>query len=150
MNVKFVINKCIDLLEVEYTTEELLRCFNLVETEMATDYFPLYKIQYVNSKKVYYAELDYHPIRIISCNCKFKLYKEYMESKDVIKEVIYSYAPDDKGCYDECAYGFEFLNCYIYGIMSEFLISQGFFEESIRWINKYHDAIKSLAQEEMV
>ena len=150
MNAKFVINKCIDLLEVEYTVEELLRCFNLIEKEMATDHFPLYKIHAANNKRVYYSELDCHPIRIVSCNCKFKVYKEYIESKDVIKEIVYSYAPDDKGLYDECEYDSEFLNCYVYGILSEYLMTQRFFEESIRWTDKYRDEIKLLALEERV
>lgn len=141
MNVKFVIDKCIDLLEIEYTKEDLLRCFNLVEKEMAIDYFPLYKTDLTNNKRVYYSELDYNPVRIVSCNCKFKMNKEYIESKDVIKEVVYSYIPNDKGFYDECSYGMEFLKCYIYGVISEFLLQNHFYEEAAFWSKKFKRVI---------
>lgn len=145
MNVKFVINKCIDALDVEYTKDELLNCFNLVENQMAMDYFPLYKTHQCDSKTVYYSEFEYNPIRIISCNCKFKVHEEYIESKDIINEIIYSYAPNKKDFSDECTYNIEFLDCYVYGIISEFLLRHMFYDEASYWNEKYKKEIKLLS-----
>ena len=150
MKVKSVINKCKELLEIDADNDGLLRCYNFAEQEMALDHFPLYAMHQCDSKKVYYSDLEYHAVRIVKCNCPFKLYPEYMKAKENIKEIVYTYIPPEKYLYDDCVYGEEFFDCLVYGTISEYLISRGFYEESIRWTKKYRDVIKLLATEEIV
>ena len=144
MKVKEVINKCEDLLEVSSTKEELLAAFNRVEQELALDYLPLYTTHLCNATIVHYDEFEYEPVRVVECNCRFKLYPTYIEAKETITEVQYAYLPHKKELYDECSYGENVLDCLVYGVISEYLTSQGFYEEGYAWQCKYKKAISIL------
>lgn len=150
MKVREIIDKCEELLEVNSTKDDLLECFNLVEHELALEYMPLYATHQGNSDTVYYAEFEYNPVRIIGCNCKFKLYPEYIKAKENITEVKYAYTPNKKELYDECSYNEEFLKCIIYGTVAEYLLSQGFYEEAAAWNEKYKKEIKYLMIQENI
>lgn len=144
MKVKEVINKCEDLLDVVYTKEDLLACFNVVENELAVDYIPLYATHQCSSRVVYYSEFEYRPVRIVNCNCDFKIYPEFIEGKEDVVEIKYSYMPYSKSIYDECSYGEKYLDCLAYGTVCEYLCSQGFFEEALLWKKKYKNQIQAL------
>ena len=144
MKVKEVISKCEDLLEVSYTKEDLLYCFNMVENELALDYLPLYATHRCNSRAVYYAEFEHQPVRIVGCNCGFKIYPEFIEGKADITEIKYSYIPHSKDLYDECSYDEKYLECLAYGTVSEYLCMQGFYEEAALWDKKYKKEIQEL------
>ena len=144
MKVIEVIDKCIDLLEVKCTKEDLLDCFKLVEQQLALEYFPLYATHKCNSNIVYYDEFEYVPVRIVSGNCKFRVKPTHLESKELITEVVYAYAPNQKGLYDECSYDEHFLNCIAYGMIAAYLCTQCFYEESIVWEKKYKKEISNL------
>jgi hypothetical protein len=144
MKVKEIIDKCEELLEVKSTKEELLDCFNLVENELALSYLPLYATHYCDSNVVYYADFEYHPIRIVSCDGKFKLYPEYIESKEAITEIKYAYTPNQKDLYDECSYNDACVKCLVYGTVAEYLLSQCFYEEAALWHKKYKNEIEML------
>lgn len=150
MKVIEVIDKCKELLEVNYATEDLLRCYNLAENELALDCLPLYATHQCNSNVVKYAEFEHNPIRIVGCNCKYKLYPTYIESKETITSIQYAYTPDKKELYDECSYDQAFLKCLVYGTISEYLVSQGFYEEAILWDNKYKKEIEICMLQEKV
>ena len=144
MKVIKVIDKCEELLEVPYTREELMGCFNAVEGELAMYYLPLYATHMCNSNVVYYEEFEYSPIRIVGCNCHFKIYPTYIESKETITSIQYAYMPCIKKWSDDCSYNEEFLNCLAYGVVCEYLISQGFYEEAALWDKKYKKEIEIL------
>ena len=144
MKVIDVISKCEDLLEVCYTRDNLLTCFNTIEQELALNYLPLYATHQCNSKVVYYSDFEYSPVRIVGCNCKFKLYPTHIESHDDITHIDYAYTPHFKNLYDECSYNELFEKCLSYGVIAEYLLSQGFYEESIRWSSKYKHEIELL------
>lgn len=144
MKVREVIDKCIELLTVDYTKEDLLNCFNVIEYTLALDYLPLYAIHQCNSNVVYFTEFEYAPLRIVMCNCKFKIHPTHIESNDTITDVQYSYTPNKKELYDECSYNKEFLTCLTYGTVSEYLFQQGFYEEAAAWDKKYKKEIRKL------
>ena len=144
MKVRDVIDKCEELLQIASTREDLLDCFNVVEHDLALDYVPLYATHLCNARVVYYTEFKYAPWRIVECNCKFKLYPQYIESKDIITAIDYSYIPNNKELYDECSYKDEFLKCLAYGTVAEYLISKGFYEESALWNKTYKKEIEML------
>ena len=104
MKVRDVIDKCIELLDVHYVKEDLLECYNIVENELALDYLPLHATHRCHSTVVYYTELEYNAVRIVNCNCKYKIYPEYIESKEQINYIQYTYTVSKKELYDECAY----------------------------------------------
>ena len=144
MKVIEVIDKCEELLEVHHNREDLLDCFNLVQNELALNYLPLYATHTCNSNVVFYDDFKHNPVRIVGCNCKFKIYPTYIESKDTIMSVQYAYTPDVQGLYDECHYGTDVLDCLVYGIIAEYLLSQGFYEMSAMWDKKYKKQIELL------
>ena len=144
MKVRDVIDKCQELLEVESTREDLLTCFNVIECELALDYLPLYDTYNCNSNIVNYSEFKYNPARIVMCNCEYKIYPTHIQSKEIIKEIVYAYIPNQKELRDECSYGEEFLNCLAFGIVCEYLTSQGFYEEAAMWNKKYKKEINFL------
>lgn len=144
MKVKEVIDKCEELLEVNGTKEDLLACFNVVENELALDYLPLYATHVCNSNIVNYAEFEYNPVRIVGCNCKFKIYPTHIEAKETITNIQYAYTPNNKELYDECSYSKDFLKCLAYGTISEYLTTQGFYEEAVLWNKKYKKEIELL------
>ncbi len=144
MKVRDVIDKCIELLPIDCEKDDLLTCFNIVEGELSLDYFPLYATHKCDAKTVYYADFEYNPIRIVDCNCKFKIYPQYIEAKNVITEVKYTYFPKKKDIYSECEYDEKYFNCLVYGTISEYLISQGFYEEADLWNRKYKKQIQEL------
>ena len=109
MKVKEVIDKCIDLLEVDYTKDDLIQCFNFAERGLALDYIPLYAIHQCNSKVVYYDTFEYQPVRIVDCNCSFKICPTYLKGTDNVIWVKYTYIPNEKTLYDECSYNEKFL-----------------------------------------
>ena len=139
-----MINKCEDLLCVDYTREDLLHCYNIIEQDLALNYDPLYETHRCDTKVIYFTDLKYKPARIISCNGKFKIYPTYIESEENIKEVIYSYIPNTKKLTDDSSYNSSVLNCLAYGIMAEFMLLHGFYEEAMPWHNRYQQEIKML------
>lgn len=144
MKVIEVIDKCEKLLEVNSTTEDLLECFNLVENELALNYLPLYAIHQCHSKIVYFNEFEYAPVRIVMCNCKYKLHPTHMESKKEITNIQYSYTPNKKDLYDECSYDERALDCLTYGVVAEYLLNHMYFDEAALWHKKYKKEIELL------
>ena len=141
MKVIEVIAKCEELLEVQSTRDDLLQCFNIIENDLALNYIPLYATHDCSAHIVNYDEFEYAPVRIVMCNCKFKTYPTYIQSKDIINRVTYAYTPNSKTLSDDCSYGKGVFYCLVYGVITEYLCSKGFFEESISWDKKYKKEI---------
>ncbi len=150
MRVKDIIDKCVVLLEIQSDKDDLLACFNVVEHELALDYLPLYERHKCNAKTVYYADFERNPVKIVSCNCGYKIYPTYIESKDTITEVTYAYTPNKKELYDECSYGDSMFNCLVLGTISEYLLTKRFYEEAAVWREKYQKEIKLLMFQEIL
>ena len=150
MKVREVIDRCTELLEVNSTREELLACYNLVESELALNYLPLYATHYCESQLVYYADFQYQPVRIVCCNCPFKIYPAYIESKDIITEIKYAYCPNKKDLFDDCSYNDVYVKCLTYGVVAEHLLSRGFYEEAALWNDKFKREIELLMLQERI
>ena len=146
MKVNSIINRCIELLDIDSNKEDLLHCFNIIENDLALDYFPLYETQQCDSKIVYFSELKKNIVRMVDCNCKFKIYPDCIKSKENITEIKYTYVPEEKDLYDDCSYGDEYFNCFIYGVISEYLLCQRFYEEAALWNRKYKKEIQKLCE----
>lgn len=131
-------------------TENLLRCFNLVENELALDYLPLHAEEELETQTgaIYYSEFSRAAVRVLKVTdgwgneLAFKLFPEYIKTQSDRVRVTYTYTPTEKGFADES----EFLSLvsvrlFAYGVAAEFCLSSGRFEEAAVWDNKYKEAI---------
>lgn len=157
MTVKEIIEKSAKLLGVELTdepTENFVRCYNLIENELAIDYLPLRTVDKVLIKdnKIKYSDLQRQACRIMGvydCNnkeVKYKLYPKHISfgKKENRKQcvVVYCYIPQkktidgisefDKGMSEEV---------FKYGVCSEYCMMQGDYETASAFNEKYKKAI---------
>ena len=126
---------------------EVLAIFNLIEQELALEYFPLYtEEEWKHYPKVYYKEYSKRPIRITSCeNTTYQLHEQYIitKNKKPLGRVEYQYLPDEKiHITDLTEYDETFLYIYMYGIISEYCLQQGNYDEAYIWNMKYKTTIQ--------
>ena len=157
MTVKEVVELSAELLGVELTEENtatLLDCYNLVENELATDYFPLRTVDKVLIKEneIKYANLQRQAYRIMgvcdenSKEVKYKIYPQYMTIDKKYNGkyclVRYAYVPKEKKIDDIS--DFEegmFKDILAYEVCAEYCIINGDFEQGKLWDDKYKKAI---------
>ena len=158
MTVKEIIEKSAEFLGVELTdenTEKLLRCYNLIETELAIDYFPLRAVDkaLIKDNKIKYSDLQRQAWRIMvvydftNKEVNYKLYPKYIgfSKKENGKQclVLYCYIPQkktiddisefDKGMFEEI---------FKYGICGEYCLMQGDYETASAFNEKYKKSIQ--------
>ncbi len=134
----------------EADTEALLRCFNLVENELALDYLPLYAEETLvtDTGCVYYNEFSRTAVRVVKVEDEwgnevpFKLFPEYLKTQGGKLLIRYAYAPNKKMLNGESDYRVHAsVRLFAYGIAAEYSLSVGLFEEAAVWDKKYKDAI---------
>ena len=130
--------------------EALLRCFNLVENELALDYLPLYAEEVLETETgaVYYAELEKTAVRIVGIedewgnSVAFKLFPEYLKTQAGKICVRYTYTPAEKDMDGESDFTlYASVRLFAYGVAAEYALANGEFEEAAVWDKKYKDAI---------
>ena len=159
MTVKEIIEKSAELLGVELTdenTEKLLRCYNLIETELAIDYFPLRAVDKVIIKdnKIKYTDLKNKPSGILSVmdsqndEVKYMICIEYLELKKNYNGhyffVRYNYIPEEKTIDENCDYDCSYKQVFKYGICEEYCLMQGDYEKASAFNEKYKNAIQEI------
>ena len=131
-------------------TEALLRCFNLVENELALDYLPLYAEEEVvtDTGTVYYSELSRPAVRVVKVedawgnDMPFRLFPEYLKTQGGTLKIRYAYVPAKKTVADDSDYHtLASVRLFTYGIAAEYSLSIGLFEEAAVWDKKYKDAV---------
>lgn len=132
--------------------ENLLRCFNLVESELALEYLPLYAEETLESATgaVYFDELACAPVRIVRVqdewgnSCPFKLYPNYLKTQAGKVTIRYTYLPQEKGLDGVSDFTLRVSKrLFAYGMATEYALSCGRFDEASVWEKKYKDAITS-------
>ena len=130
--------------------ERLLDCYNLVENELALDYLPLYAEDELETEtgRLEFAAFQYAPIRIVRVineegeSEKYSLFPEYLKTQPGKFKVRYSYSPERKTYDGECDYVLNVSERLVYyGILAEYCLGEGRFEEASAWDKKYKDAI---------
>lgn len=130
----------------------LLGCYNLVEKEVALDYIPLIMEETFETDTgvIYYSQLTQKVARIIKTQDAWgndiacTLFPEYLKTQAGKITVRYSYTPTDKTLEDESAFiGRVDERLLVYGVLAEYYLAGGFFEESAVWDKKYKDAVAS-------
>ncbi len=142
-----------DLAFCEENARLLLRCYNLIVEELALEYLPLKREEEVTVKegKIYFSNLDFIPLRIISVRLKngrkvpYRFVNDYLEVEngDLIIEYNYRLKPALED--DEVAYCNTVIGPYalIYGILSQYLLEKGRVSESNLYQEKYLSAIRA-------
>lgn len=157
MTVSEVIELSALLLDIELTDDirnNLVRCYNLVEQELATDYFPILEVEkfFHVEDKIYYKDFSRKPYMLKGIqdfrgdSVSFRLTPEYIT---LIKNyhggtffVKYYYIPDTKELYSTCTYGAEYTGILKYGIAAEYCLTNGDFEQAKIYNDKYKERIK--------
>ncbi len=133
--------------------EALLRCFNIVESELAFDYLPLYAEETVESETgvVPYAQLSGSVVRVVNVEdewgnqAPFRLFPTYLKTQGGRLKIRYTYSPTKKNLNDESDYHLHVsARLFGYGIAAEYSLALGLFEESAVWDKKYKDAIAAV------
>ena len=134
----------------ETEAEALLRCFNLVENELALDYLPLTAEENVATEtgSVFYSDLKRAAVRILKvCDkwgneVEFKLYPEYLKTQPGEWKIHYSYTPVEKSMNGQSDFLlYASVRLFAYGMAAEYSLAAGLFEEAAVWDKKYKDAI---------
>lgn len=157
MKVSEVIELSALLLDIELTEDirnNLVRCYNLVEQELATDYFPILEVDkfFHVEDKIYYKDFSRKPYMLKGIqdfhgdSVSFRLAPEYIT---LIKNyyggtffVKYYYLPEEKELYSNSTYGAEYISILKYGIAAEYCLMQGNFEQAKIYSDKYKERIK--------
>ena len=157
MKVSEVIELSALLLDIELTEDirnNLVRCYNLVEQELATDYFPILEVDkfFHVEDKIYYKDFSRKPYMLKGIqdfhgdSVSFRLAPEYI---NLIKNynggtffVKYYYLPEDKELYSNSTYSAEYISILKYGIAAEYCLMQGNFEQAKIYSDKYKERIK--------
>lgn len=132
----------------------LVRCYNLVENEIALDYFPLKAEESFSPDEdgvIAYSEFRYAPVSVQEAVCDgpvpFELYPSYLKvglRRKGPVTVRYTYSPAQKGWEDETAFS-ERISARLLslGVASEFCLSRGQFSEAAMWEKRYREALRA-------
>ena len=157
MKVSEVIELSALLLDIELTEEVkpiLVRCYNLVEQELATDYSPILEVDkfFHVEDKIYYKDFSRKGYMIKGVQdfrgdkVNYVLRLEYLELQKNYDGgtffVKYYYTPDEKDFHSQCTYGVEYINILKYGVASEYCLVTGDFEQAKIYNDKYKEIIK--------
>ena len=130
----------------------LLKCFNLVESELASEYFPLKCEEALETATgaVYFKEFKRAILRVMKVEDSFgnslpyKLFPEYLKTDAGRIFVTYCYTPQEKDLDGES--DFDALvtkRTFAYGIAAEYCMACGLYEESAAWERKYKNSIEA-------
>lgn len=132
--------------------ELLLTCFNIVENELALDYFPLLAEDTVLSQGgvIAFSELEKSAVRIIKVTDEwgntvpFQLFPRYLKTQPGKVCITYSFAPDKKTETDECDFDSSVsMRLIADGMAAEYSLSMGLFEDAAVWDKKYKEGIRA-------
>ncbi len=136
--------------EGSVAVENLVRCFNLVENELATDYLPLFAEDTVETETgaVYYKDLERSPVRIMRVtdgtgeDIPFTLFPEFLKAQAGKLLIRYAYAPKEKTLDENSDYQLLVsLRLFAYGMAAEYALASGRYEDAAVWSKKYRNAV---------
>ena len=131
-------------------TDILLRCYNIVENEIALDYLPLTAEETVtcSTGMLPYTSFLHAPVTILSVTDEygnklpFTIFPEYVKTRAGTSVITYSYAPETKRLDDCSEYGSRVSERLLsYGVACEYCLISGLYDEAVVWDKKYKDAL---------
>ncbi len=135
-------------------TASLLRCYNLVENEIALDYIPLIEEERlaVQNGGVSFSRLRFAPVELRRVSddegskIAFSLFPDRIAVKPSVLfvKIRYSYSPPQKSWDDECAFHEKISPRLIaQGIAGEFCLAHGLFAEAAVWDKRYRESLRA-------
>jgi len=129
--------------------DKLLRCVNLVRSEIASDYYPLLTSENINciDGRVDPVSLQKRIIDVkrITQNGKavqFKVYPDTVKTAAGEVEIEYSYLPEDEGLDGDAGFSDKIAARVIaYGAAAEYCLITGLFEEAVIWEKRFKDSL---------
>ncbi len=133
----------------------LLRCYNLVENEIALEYLPLKREDVVHTQtcRLSFLSLSYAPVELISVkddggnDLPYTCYPDgIVLNRACVAHVYYSYSPAEKKWSDEGSFsGKVSARLLALGVTCEFCLSRGQFSEAAVWQKRYQEALRAAA-----
>lgn len=134
--------------------KSLVRCFNLVENEVALDYFPLKKEETFvpEGRIVPYTQFSSSPVDVLKVtderggDAEFEIRTAYLYLPEACGKVkvTYSYAPVQKTLFDDSEFsGKVSLRLMSFGVAAEFCLSASRFSEAAVWERRFLDALRA-------
>lgn len=131
----------------------LVNCLNLVLDEIACDYFPLMKTENIlpeDGYKINFSSLSKNLLKVYKItnkygnNIKYKLFPSYIYCPCSSAEITYSYKPDKVNLLTDLK-DFSFLTerTIAYGVITEYLILLGQYDEASFWEKRFKDSLLS-------
>ena len=75
---------------------------------------------------------------------KFSVFPEYLKTDVGKVKIRYTYTPEEKVIKDDSDYVlYVSQRLFVYGILAEYCLGEGMFEEAAVWDKKYKDAIRA-------
>ncbi len=128
----------------------MLRCFNLVNQEIASEYIPFLTNENISVKNsiLNFSSLSKNLINVYSVknrygvNLKFKLFSNYIEIVGNASSITYSYLPDVLNIDDEVEKVRGLTGrIYAYGVASEYLLIDGISEDAEIWEERFKQSL---------
>ncbi len=131
--------------------DSLVKCFNLVNNEIASEFIPIIKSELVKTKdfKIKFSDLTYKPIQIISVKdtkgrkVKFKVFDDYVVAIANVVEVTYTTMPEEYTFEDEISSTLP-ERVFAYGIAREYYFMQTLFDEADIWEERFKNTLEIL------
>ena len=139
-------------LEDAKKVELLLTCFNIVENELALDYFPLLAEDTLTSEGgvIEFSALQKAAIRITKVmdewgnSVPYQLFPAYLKTQPGKVRVTYTYTPEKKELSGTSDFSSAVSTRLIAdGMAAEYAIATGLFEDAAVWDKKYKDGIRA-------
>lgn len=140
-----------ELKDLTQKTDLLLRCYNMVENEVALDYLPLTAEERIDGagEKIRYTSFLHTPVSVLSVTDErgnkipYTVFPEYIKTDARGTVVVtYSYAPPTKLIGGESEYGARVpQRLFAYGVACEACLIAGLYDEASAWDKKYKDAL---------
>lgn len=133
--------------------ERMVRCFNLVNQEIASEYIPYLCKENVSGSIINFSQLSKKVINIFQVKGKFgldllfKVYPNFIEVQGNAKSVTYSFLPEEITAEDDVQ-----LFCGItarvlaYGVASEYLLLDGVSQDAEIWENRFKQSLFVLSR----
>ncbi len=135
--------------------DTMVRCFNLVNEEIASDYLPFLTTEEISVKNsiINFSQLKQKVVHVYEVknrfgfNLKFKLFPEFVEVQGCAKSITYSFLPATLTLNDEVAFmcGLS-ARVYAYGVASEYLLVDGLGEEADIWEERFKQSLFMLSR----
>ncbi len=132
----------------------MTRLVNLVISELADSYVPMVKTEEIatDGGKIYFKDLSENFLSVKQITdtkgrkIDYKIYNEYILVSRTAVILEYNFAPSNYGLEDKIFYQEKDipLRVIAYGVIAEFCITEGSFDEAVMWHKRYAESIEKL------